>query len=69
MPEVARIVEQWQIGAVIADHQPESIADAIERVLQVPNPEWRTRCELAALSLHWEAEEQNIQHALKQAGA
>lgn len=68
MPEVARIVERWQIGAVIADHQPESIAEAIERVLKVPNSEWRTRCELAALHLHWGAEEQNIQQALEQAG-
>ena len=69
MPEVKKIVEQWQIGAVISDHQPESIVDAIQRVLQVSNLEWTTRCASASLHLHWGAEEENIHQALTQAGA
>lgn len=68
MPEVKKIVVDWEVGAVIADHAPESIAAAIEHVLAQPKSEWKVRCQKAKNALHWEAEEGQIREALTSIG-
>lgn len=69
MPEVARVVNEWRIGQVLDDASPGGLGEAVARVLEVPKSEWKTRCEEAALALHWGVEEPNILGALQQAGA
>lgn len=68
MPEVKRVVEQWDIGAVITDHEPQSIAKAIDQVLQTSASEWERRCHSASQQLHWGVEESTILKALEKAG-
>tara|TARA_B110000285_G_scaffold233997_1_gene309477 strand:- start:1540 stop:2685 length:1146 start_codon:yes stop_codon:yes gene_type:complete len=68
MPEVERVVTEWNVGAIIEDHEPESIAQAIHQVLQLHHSEWGERCDSASRHLNWEAEEPKIFRALEMAG-
>lgn len=68
MPEVKRVVENWKVGEIIENHEPESIAKALEKVLQTTHSGWADRCELAVKDLHWGAEEPKILEALRKAG-
>ena len=69
MPEVKKVVEDWQIGAVIDDHSPAAITKAVNAVLQIPSVEWERRCSHASESLNWQAEGAMIREAMKAADA
>jgi glycosyltransferase involved in cell wall biosynthesis len=69
MPEVKKVVEDWQIGAVIDDHSPAAITKAVNAVLQIPSVEWERRCSRASESLNWQAEGAMIREAMKAADA
>ncbi len=64
MPEVQKIVHKWQVGAVIKDHGPGSIAEAVEEVLSVPRVDWTSRCAKASEQLNWQAEGDAIKEAM-----
>jgi len=69
MPEVKKVVEDWQIGVVIDDHSPTAIGMAVDAVLQTPSVEWERRCSEASESLNWQAEAAIIAEAMKAAEA
>jgi len=68
LPEVQKVVERHQVGALIRDHSPEAIATAVEQVLDAPRETWLARCATAAEVLNWEAEEPVIREALHRSG-
>lgn len=59
LPEVVRIIETYDIGSFIENHQPHHIAAKIKEILQ--NRQllelWRTNAKQAAAQLCWENEE------------
>lgn len=67
MPEVVRVVDEWNIGRVVRDSSPMEIAGAIEALLAQPASHWHAVSTEAAAALHWGAEEQEITKALNQA--
>jgi len=69
MPEVARVVDAWKIGAVVKDSTPAGVAAGVAAVLAHPRDHWKAQCDQAALALHWGVEEEQIGNALRQAQA
>jgi len=67
MPEVVRVVDEWNIGRVVRDSSPTGITEALEAVLAQPASHWHAVCAEAAAALHWGTEEPQITKALKQA--
>jgi glycosyltransferase involved in cell wall biosynthesis len=67
MPEVVRVVDEWNIGRVVRDSSPKGIAEGLEAVLAQPASHWHAVCAEAAAALHWGTEEPQITKALKQA--
>jgi hypothetical protein len=69
MPEVARVVDAWKIGAVVKDSTPAGIAAGVDAVLAHSSDHWKAQCDQAASALHWGVEEEQIGNALQQAQA
>ena len=68
MPEVAHVVNHYEVGAVVESMDAPGVALAIERVLECDPTHWKKRSVEAASELNWEAEEGQIHAALDQAG-
>lgn len=58
LPEVERIVKQYEIGTFIDNHDPAHIASKIESIRNNPEQiaQWQMRLPLAAQALNWEEE-------------
>ena len=69
MPEVARVVDAWNIGAVVKESTTEGIAAGVDAVLAHSRDHWKAQCDQAASALHWGVEEGQIVNALRQAQA
>lgn len=61
--EIKRIVEGYDIGSLITDHDPRNIAIKINDVLddKIQLEIWRENLKFAAKELCWEKEEKTIQ--------
>lgn len=57
LPEMQNLKAQFDIGEIIRDHRPESIAEAIKRVLNKGRRSYLPELEKAANILCWENEE------------
>lgn len=66
IPEVASIVREYDIGLVIPDHQPETIAEMIKNALTDKEryQKWKENLKFAARELNWENEQQILQRIL-----
>ncbi|WP_294249100.1 glycosyltransferase [uncultured Chryseobacterium sp.] len=60
LPEMQRIRSRFDIGEIIADHRPESIAVALRKVLEKGRKNYRPELEKAAGLLCWENEEPKL---------
>ncbi len=62
LPEIRTIIEQYDIGDFIPDHQPEKIAQKVKEIMN--NPEqikrWKKNLKRAAEELNWEKESEVI---------
>lgn len=63
LPEMRRIVEQYEIGAIAQTHQPKELAEKMTSVLfdSEKNALWKKNLPQAAKELCWENEEQVLQ--------
>lgn len=59
-PEMLRIKEQFDIGEVITDHEPENIANALNKILDRGRLDYKEELEKAAKVFCWENEEVKI---------
>ena len=59
LPEIARIVEGYDIGLIAENHDPKHIADLMNKMLtdEAQNKIWKNNLILAAKELNWENEE------------
>ena len=66
--EVAKIVRQYDVGELTESHDPEHVADKIERMISDPARlgEWKENAKLAAVELCWENEEEKLEAVYKQ---
>lgn len=64
LPELMRIVEQYQTGKTIQNHEPAHIAQCLKEMIEAPEQMkiWQSNCLKAAKELCWESEELTIQH-------
>ncbi|GAB4318622.1 MAG: glycosyltransferase [Bacteroidales bacterium] len=62
LPEVRRIVEQFDIGTFIPDHDPKSIAGVINEVIADESrlSHWKANTAKAARQLYWEKESEPL---------
>jgi len=62
LPEIAHIVNTYQVGCTIIDHNPVNMANTINEVLadQQLIDKWKNNCSFASLNLNWEIEEKVI---------
>ena len=67
MPEVRKIVEEWNVGVVIQNHEPEAIAEAVVEVMKGPREKWIAQCAKASKKLNWQAESDVIAEAMAKA--
>ncbi len=67
LPEMKRIVEHYQIGAIAETHQRKDLAETIKMALfnQEKNAVWKNNLKLAAKELCWENEEVILQEIYK----
>lgn len=59
-PEMQRIRNQFNVGEMVTDHQPETIEKAINLILERGRPYYRSELDKAADVFCWENEERNI---------
>jgi glycosyltransferase involved in cell wall biosynthesis len=59
LPEIARIVEGYQIGCIAENHHPEYIAGMMNQMLndEAQNKIWKNNLVSAARDLNWAHEE------------
>ena len=59
LPEIERIVNKYEIGCFIENHNPEHIAEKIKYMLQSPEKIsfWKENLKKASTELCWENEE------------
>lgn len=59
LPEIAKVVKETEIGLVIADHRPETIADSINMLLrdEMLLMKFKSNTKIAAKNYTWENEE------------
>lgn len=62
LPEMANLVNEYQIGETISAHEPQQIAKKIEQLLgnETQLTTYKNNCKKAALKLNWETEKQVI---------
>lgn len=58
LPEIKRIVQQYEVGVIVPDHQPSSIAGCIKNLLANPQElnRMKSNARIAAQELNWENE-------------
>lgn len=58
--EVSKLVKKYQVGEVINDFEPRSLAQRVQQILDNPSlmEQWKANCALAAEKENWEAEVQ-----------
>ena len=69
LPEIKKVVDDYQIGVTIAEPSPNLIAEAVLYMLHSPEKraEWKQQCKIARKELCWENEERvlhDIYHKL-----
>lgn len=59
LPEIEKIISEYQVGDYIPDHNPKNIAEKINHLLknQALIMKWKKNCSFAAEKLTWENEE------------
>jgi len=67
LPEMRRIKNQYNIGEIIKDHEPETIAHAIKAILNKGRTFYQPELEKAANQLCWENEELKLLEVVKKA--
>lgn len=62
LKEVAKIVNLYQVGIVLKNHEPKQMAERINHLLQNANllSEFKHNCNKASMKLNWENEEKNL---------
>ena len=68
LPEIEKIITAYKTGIFIEDHQPETIANAIEKILSSEQMllEYKQNTKIAARELNWEKEKQKLISIIKQ---
>lgn len=67
LPELKNIKDQFDVGELIKDHQPENIAAAVNKVLAKGRGNYQLELEKAAKVLHWENEEIKLLQVFRKA--
>ncbi len=62
LPEMSRIVKEYDIGMVVASHDPETLAATFREVLthRTKRQKWALNLEKAASELNWEMEKETL---------
>jgi glycosyltransferase involved in cell wall biosynthesis len=62
LPEIAKIIDTYQVGCYMPGHQPANMAAKINEVLadQQQMDAWKKNCRFAAPELNWEKEEKKV---------
>jgi len=68
LPEIKKIIEEYNIGDFIAGHEPETIAKKVNEILanQELMEKWKKNVIFAASELTWENEEQVLKNIFKE---
>jgi len=69
LPEMVNIKNQFDVGEIIKDHQPESIAESIQFILNKGRKEYQPELEKAANALCWENEEVKLLEVFERANS
>lgn len=71
LPEVCRIVEHYDIGRIVYDHDPLKIAEAIHQMLDElqGGKTWASNLEKAAGELNWNTERKILMDLFKEIGS
>lgn len=67
LPEMKNIKDQFDVGEIIDDHQPENIARAINKVLEKGRKGYQEELEKASKALCWENEEVKLLEVFQKA--
>lgn len=68
LPEIEKVIDQYHIGDYINDHNPQSIADKLNQLLNSNKLlEYKKNTILAACELNWKNEKQALLKAISQA--
>lgn len=66
-PEMKRIKNQFDVGEIIENHQPENIAVAVKKVISKGRPAYQVELEKASDALCWENEEVKLLQVFEKA--
>jgi len=67
LPEMIAIKNQYDVGEIITDHQPENIAEAINLILNRGRKNYQSELEKAAKIFCWEKEEAKLLEVFERA--
>lgn len=67
LPEIEKIIKQYEIGAFIESHEPEHIASCLNNALKQQDvlDRWKENLKFAKEQLNWEAEESKLINVLQ----
>ena len=62
LPEIQKVIDTYQVGCYIPDHEPVNMANKINEVIadQEQMKIWKKNCSFASLELNWEKEEKKV---------
>lgn len=68
LPELCRIVLQYEVGVVVKEVTPESIASSINEALHSAQyTQWKENCSFASSELNWQKESLHIEKVFREA--
>lgn len=70
LPELRRIIEEFEIGCIVASHHPQVIAEAVEAIRTQPelHRQWKENTKFANSNLNWQNQEQELLEIFSEIG-
>lgn len=65
LPEIRKIAENYDVGLILKDRTPESLANAIDHILKKDKSNWQNQLNKAANELIWEKESAKLKTLFK----
>lgn len=68
LEEIKKLIEKYQVGDFIQNHDPEQIANKLVQIFNQPEKlkQWRDNTKIARDALHWKQESETVQKVFQQ---
>lgn len=70
LPELRKVIEEFDIGSVVESHEPKAIAEAVEKIRNNPelHRQWAENTKFATARLNWQKQEAELAAIFREVG-